>query len=385
MSEIKALLPCGRELHTDSDRRVLNLSPGKGSYQAFALPGLVDLAVNPLPGQSLQHWLAQEARYADKGGIQHALLNGCDLAHSSHILDAGFDQQARRGRWHMVPALTAGGQWQALADVGRLAQMGVGLIDAGEQIPAELDRLQRSLQLCAQYGLTVAIRPRLDALNGRSTVHRGAISERYGLDSQSALAETAALALLLELAGDTGARLHFKRLSAARSVEMLAQAQKQGLTVSADVSIAQLCFCDVDLAGLDPRFLSNPPLRTGEDRAALREAVANGVIGAVVSDHRCSARADALIEGLPGGQRAMHLLAPLMLHLAQQGVFQATTAMRCISTGAAAIAGIALDQPEPGERFRGSIFVAGSEQVAEDAKASAWLGWPLAHRLLPAG
>lgn len=385
MSEIKALLPCGRELHTDSNQRVLGVAQATGSHQAFALPGLVDLAVNPLRGQSLQHWLAQEAHYADKGGIQHALLNGCDLAHSSHILDAGFDRHARRGRWQLVPALTAGGQWQTLADVGQLAQMGVGMMDAGDQIPAELDRLQRSLQLCAQYGLTVAIRPRLDALNGQSTVHRGAISERYGLDSQPALAETAALALLLELAADTGARLHFKRLSAARSVEMLAQAQKQGLAVSADVSIAQLCFCDVDLAGLDPRFLNNPPLRTSDDRDALREAVANGVISAVVSDHRCSARADALIEGLPGGQRAMHLLAPLMLHLAEQGVFRATSALHCISTGPAAIAGISLDQPEPGERFKGSIFVAGSEQVAENSKASAWLGWPLTHRLLSAG
>ena len=107
-----------------------------------------------------------------------------------------------------------------------------------------------------------------------------------GLPGIAAAAETGAIARTLELIREMDVRVHFGRLTCARSVELIAHAQADGLAVTADVALHQLHLTELDLAGFDSRCHVRPPLRRAQDRDALRTGLASGVITAICSDHQ---------------------------------------------------------------------------------------------------
>src|SRR5690606_28467279 len=116
--------------------------------------------------------------------------------------------------------------------------------------------------------------------------HEGEVSARLGLPGIPEAAETVAVARNLALIEQTGVRAHFCGLSSARAVQMVAQAQRRGLPVSADVTAHHLHLTEHDLLGFDTRCHVEPPLRSRRDRDALRRALASGTIAAVCSDHQ---------------------------------------------------------------------------------------------------
>jgi dihydroorotase len=112
-------------------------------------------------------------------------------------------------------------------------------------------------------------------------------------------AETIALHTIMDLVRATGARVHLCRLSSAAGVELVRQAKKEGLPITADVSINSLMLTDVDIGYFNPAMRLTPPLRQGRDRDALQAGLADGTIDALVSDH---APVDADEKTLPFGE-----------------------------------------------------------------------------------
>jgi dihydroorotase len=167
----------------------------------------------------------------------------------------------------------------------------VELTDAGcvgfAQVDAPLADtllLMRALQYASTYGYTVWLRPQ-DAWLGKGVAASGAVATRLGLSGVPVAAETIALATIFELVRATRARVHLCRLSSAAGVVMLRAAKAEGLPVSADVSINSLHLTDVDIGYFNADMRLTPPLRQGADRTALREALADGTLDALVSDH----------------------------------------------------------------------------------------------------
>src|SRR5262249_27117283 len=118
---------------------------------------------------------------------------------------------------------------------------------------------------------------------------------------------------------DTGARVHFGRLSTARGAELVETAQQRKLPVTADVAAHQLFLTADDVEGFNAQCHVLPPLRSHEDRDALREAVKRGVIGAICSDHQPH-EADAKINPFPltePGMSTLETLLPLTLQLVE--------------------------------------------------------------------
>ena len=116
-------------------------------------------------------------------------------------------------------------------------------------------------------------------------VAAGAYADRLGLQGLPPQAETLALQTIFELQRATGARVHLSRLSSAAGLELLRAARREGLPVSADVSVHSLLLTDVDIGYFDTNFHLTPPLRGQRDREAIQAALRDGLVDALCSDH----------------------------------------------------------------------------------------------------
>ncbi len=177
-------------------------------------------------------------------------------------------------------------------------------------------------------------------MNG--VAHSGAVSSRLGLAEIPASAETVDSARNLLLAEETGVKVHFSQLSTARSVEMIADAKKRGLPVTCDVAIHQLHLTEYDVLDFDSLFHVTPPLRSHEDKAALRMGLKAGIIDAIVSDHTPLDRDHKELpfgESVPGISN-METLLPLTLRLVEEGVMDMSSAIAKVSNGPAEIIGM---------------------------------------------
>jgi dihydroorotase len=189
-----------------------------------------------------------------------------------------------RCRLFPLGALTRSLQGQVLTEMGELREAGcIGFSQADVPVTDTLV-LQRALQYAATLGVTVWLRPN-DAWLGKGVAAQGALATRLGLSGVPVLAETVALHTLFDLVRATGARVHLCRLSSAAGVALLRAAKAEGLPVTADVNINSLHLTDVDIGYFNPDMRLSPPLRQGADRDALRAALADGTLDALVSDH----------------------------------------------------------------------------------------------------
>ncbi|HLL10068.1 MAG TPA: dihydroorotase [Rubrivivax sp.] len=252
-------------------------------------PGLVDLAARLRePGQEHEGMLESELAAAAAGGVTSLV---CPPDTDPVLDEPGLVEMLKfrarklsRCRVFPLGALTRKLEGATLTEMAELTEAGcVGFAQADVPITDTLVLL-RAMQYAATFGYTVWLRPH-DAWLGKGIAAQGAVATRLGLSGVPVLAETVALHTLFDLVRATGARLHLCRLSSAASVALLRAAKAEGLPVSADVSINSLHLTDVDIGYFNADMCVTPPLRQSADRDALRLALAEGTIDALVSDH----------------------------------------------------------------------------------------------------
>ena len=311
-------------------------------------PGLVDLAARLRePGQEHEGMLESELAAAAAGGVTSLV---CPPDTDPVLDEPGLVEMLKfrarklsRCRVFPLGALTRRLEGAALTEMAQLTEAGcVGFSQADAAITDTLV-LQRALQYAATFGYTVWLRPN-DGWLGQGVAAQGAVATRLGLSGVPVVAETVALATLFELVRVTGARVHLCRLSSAAGVAMLRTAKAVGLPVTADVSINSLHLTDVDIGYFNPDMRLVPPLRQGADRDALRAALADGSIDALVSDHDPVAN-DA--KQLPFGEAepgatGLELLLSLSLRWAQDSGLPLTTALARITHDPVRVLGDAL-------------------------------------------
>jgi dihydroorotase len=326
-------------------------------------PGLVDLAVRLRePGHEHEGMLESEMAAAVAGGVTSLVC----LPDTEPVLDEpGLVEMLKfraeklhQARVFPLGALTRNLQGETLTEMVELTEAGCVGFSQAEVPLASTQVLQRALQYAATYGYTVWLRPQELHL-GRGVAASGALATRLGLAGVPVAAETIALHTIFELMKATGATVHLCRLSSAAGVELVRRAKDEGLAVTCDVSINSLHLTDVDIGYFDSRMRLNPPLRQQRDRDALREALADGTIDALVSDHTPvdeDAKTLPFAEAEPGAT-GLELLLALALKWGQESGTGLARSLAVLTSEPARVLGLALGtlQTSAGQLVEGGV------------------------------
>ena len=315
---------------------------------ALVVPGLVDLSARLRePGHEHAGMLESELAAAAAGGVTSLV---CPPDTDPVLDEPGLVEMLRHraerlqlSRVLPLGALTRGLRGEVLTEMGQLTAAGcVGFSQAEVAIP-NTQVLQRALQYASTFGYSVWLRPQELHL-GKGVAASGPLATRMGLSGVPVAAETIALHTIFELMRATGARVHLCRLSSAAGVELVRQAKAEGLKVTADVSIHSLHLTDADMGYFDSRARLTPPLRQQRDRDALRAALADGTLDALVSDHTpvdADAKALPFAEAEPGAT-GLELLWSLALKWGQDSGVALTDVLARLTAGPARVLGDAL-------------------------------------------
>ena len=241
-------------------------------------------------------------------------------------------------------AITKGQAGEELAELGSLADAGaVGFTDDGRPV-VTAGLMRRALQYNAITGRTIAVHCEEQSLTRGGHAHAGQVAAELGLGAWPSLGESLMVARDLDLAGDTGQAIHLMHLSARESVDHLRRALAAGVRASAEATPHHLCLTEEAVRTLDPNLKMNPPLRGTGDRAALVEAVRDGTIAAIATDHapHSPEEKDVPFEAAPFGVTGLETaFSALYTNLVEPGLLPLETVLERMSAGPAAIFGLA--------------------------------------------
>lgn len=253
-------------------------------------PGLIDVHTHLRePGQEEKEDIASGAQAAVRGGFTSilAMANTKPVIDQRALAEFVISQAKRAGlaRVYPVAAVTKGMNGRELTEMIDLAQGGaVGFSDDGRGIQSgEVMRL--ALEYAKLTGLPLISHCEDDDLAGGGVMHKGLASARLGLKGIPSCSESIMVARDLMLAEETGGTLHLAHISCRQSVDLIRQAKQKGLNVTAEVNPHHLIYCDENISLTGTSFKVNPPLRTADDREALLEALLEGTIDMLATDH----------------------------------------------------------------------------------------------------
>jgi dihydroorotase len=243
-----------------------------------------------------------------------------------------------------LAAITKGQEGAELTEMGALADAGAaGFTDDGRPV-ATAGVMRRALQYNAITGRTIAVHCEEQSLTRGGHAHAGQVAAELGLGAWPSLGESLMVARDLDLAGDTGQAIHLMHLSARESVDHLRRALAAGVRASAEATPHHLCLTEEAVRTLDPNLKMNPPLRGTGDRAALVEAVRDGTIAAIATDHapHSPEEKDVPFEAAPFGVTGLETaFSALYTNLVEPGLLPLETVLERMSAGPAAIFGLA--------------------------------------------
>ena len=287
---------------------------------AMLCPGLVDLRVKTgEPGSEPKETLKSAARAAAAGGVTSIVVQ----PDTDPVIDdpAVVDFILRRARdielVHVYPAgaATKGCLGQGMAEIGLMAEAGCVYVTDADRPIVDSRVMRRLLSYAGALGVLVSHRPADPWLAAGASATEGEFAGRMGLAAEPIAAETIMLERDIALVALTGSRLLVDQISAAAPLRSLARAKAEGLPTLATASINNLSFNELDIGDYRTFCKLTPPLRGEEDRLALIEALASGLVDIVVSAHAPAPAEDKRLpfdEAAPGAIGLETLLSALL-------------------------------------------------------------------------
>jgi dihydroorotase len=326
-------------------------------------PAFVDPHVHlRTPGREDEETVASGTAAAAAGGYCAilAMPNTDPVVDSAAALGALVEAARREAEVPVgfLAAITRGQRGEELTEMGELADTGaVAFSDDGMPV-ACAGMMRRALQYASSTDRPLALHCEEPTLSHGGHVHEGRVAAELGFAGYPSVAESVAVERDLALAGYESGRVHVLHLSAAESVDALRRAREAGVAASGEATPHHLVLTDDAVRSLDPNVKMNPPLRAEQDRVALLEAVRDGTIEAIATDHAPHAahEKDVPFEAAPFGVTGLETaFAVLYTHLVQPGVLPLETLLERMSAGPARV--FELDRPRVATGARANLVL----------------------------
>jgi dihydroorotase len=314
-------------------------------------PAFVDPHVHlRVPGREDEETIASGTAAAAAGGFCAilAMPNTDPVVDSAAVLGALVEDARAEAEIPVgfLAAITKGQLGAELTEMAELADAGaVAFSDDGSPVVSP-GLMRRALQYGSVTGLKLALHCEEPTLSRGGHMHEGAVSAELGFGGYPSIAESVMVQRDLALAAYEARPLHLLHLSARESVDALRAARAAGVEATAEVTPHHLCLTDDAVRSLDPNVKMNPPLRSQADREALIDALRDGTIGAIATDHAPHARHEKEVpfEAAPFGVTGLETaFATLYTNLVDPGLIALETVLERMSAGAARAYG--LDEP----------------------------------------
>lgn len=331
-----------------ADGRVARLGDGLDAPESAEIldaggkivtPGLIDVHVHLRePGEEHKETIASGARAAAAGGFTAI----CAMPNTDPPIDdpaaVGFvraaGERAGAARVYPVGALSKGRKGQQLSEIGELVDAGaVAVTDDGSPI-MDSGLMRLALEYSQTFGIPVADHPEDLGLSRDGAMNEGLVSTRLGLPGKPNASEDVHIIRDILLAGLTGGHIHIQHVSTGYGVGAIRSAKARGIQVTAEASPHHLILTDEAVEGYRTEAKMNPPLRSIEDRDAVRKGLADGTLDTIATDHAPHHydEKEAAFDDAPNGIVGLETCVGLMLtHVVGEGLIDIPTLVERMS------------------------------------------------------
>ncbi len=307
-------------------------------------PGLIDTRAHLRePGAEHQETLFTASRSAAAGGITSILCTPDTDPVIDGVAEVEFISRRAREtslvKVYATAAITVGCRGRQLTEMGLLAENGVPAFTDANRAVADAGLMFRALKYARSLDLLLVQHPLHPALTGNGVMNTGSLATQLGLPGSPPLAETILVERDLRLTEAAGTRIHFPCLSTRGAVEAVAAAKARGVAVTAGTAPQYFALSEQEVTGWRTFAKVSPPLRSETDRAAIADAVANGVIDVIASDHAPHHEDSKRLpfEQAAFGMVGLEALLPLALDLVHSGRMSLPELLRRVTSGPASI------------------------------------------------
>jgi dihydroorotase len=314
----------------------------------IVMPGMIDIHVHfRQPGDEEEETVLSGSNAAVAGGFTSVVLmpntNPAIDDQTSVEYAHRMARQARKTFVYVMGAITKGRKGQQLAEMGLMKDAGaVGFTDDGTGVQ-DTSMMLSALKYAGMLDIVVSQHCQDDSLGSKGVMNAGYNSTVLGLPGIDPLAEEMMLWRDVQLVKKTGTRYHAQHISTAGSVKIIKEAKEMGLPVTCEVAPHHLLFTDDSISDYDTNYKVNPPVRTDADVDALKQAIADGIVDALATDHAPHLKSEKDLEFLaaPFGIASLECALPLYIKaLIDTKVIGWAELVRLMSAGPAGIIGV---------------------------------------------
>lgn len=319
----------------------------------WVVPGLIDMHTHLRePGEEYKEDILSGARAAAAGGFTAiACMPNTTPVNDCAAVTMALLERARQAavRIHPVGAISRGSRGEFLADLGELKDAGaVAVSDDGRPV-VNSQLMRRALEYASDFGLPV-ISHCEDPFLSQGTMHEGPVSTRLGLRGIPAAAEAIMVYRDIALAEWTGKPVHIAHVSTGQSLDLIRAAKARGVMVTAETAPHYFTLTDTAVSDFDTNTKMNPPLRSEDDRLAVCQALADGTIDAIATDHapHSCLEKECEFELAANGVIGLESALPLSLVLTEEGILSPRRLVELLSLNPARILGLNAGTLRPG-------------------------------------
>ncbi|MFQ5431069.1 MAG: dihydroorotase [Nitrospinota bacterium] len=310
----------------------------------FIAPGFIDLHVHLRePGYEYKEDIESGARAAAAGGFSAV----CCMANTNPVNDNGSvtryilekAESAGAARVYPIGAVTKQMAGEELAEIGEMKQAGAVALSDDGRVVSNASLLKNAVEYGSMFGLTVVEHCEDDFLVEGGIINEGAVSAQYGIKGIPSVAEDVIVERDINIAKYCGHPVHIAHISTKGAVEAVRKAKADGTKITCEVTPHHFTLTDRKLETFDPNFKMNPPLRGGEDLAAIKQALKDGTIDAIATDHAPHAAWEKELELdiAPFGVVGLETSLGLSLRLIDEGLLTLSEVIALLTCRPAAV------------------------------------------------